>query len=184
MIGLRAAVLGFVCLGLIAALPGPAVTQSTFDSPWPEDWLYPEQGDSERWRTRGMGTRQKQRLERHQSFIGVPDREPYTSMTNPLAPTQATIDAGAVVYNEHCVECHGAAGYGDGDAGLAVDPSPALLAFMVQMPRAVDGYLMWSIAEGGAGFASEMPGYKDVLTEREIWQVITFMRSGFGRGRD
>jgi mono/diheme cytochrome c family protein len=24
-----------------------------------------------------------------------------------------------------------------------------------------------------------MPGYKDMLTDQEIWQIVTYMRAGF-----
>ena len=96
-----------------------------------------------------------------------------------IPPTEDTLSAGAGLYARHCVSCHGPDGFGGGDVGNALDPSPALLAFMLQMPHTADSYLMWSIAEGGAAFGSEMPAYKDVLTEAQIWRIITFMRRGF-----
>lgn len=68
---------------------------------------------------------------------------------------------------------------GDGDAALAVNPSPALLAFMIQTPLGVDEYLMWSVSEGGALFGSDMPAYKDRLSMVEIWKIIAYMRAGF-----
>lgn len=180
----RATLAGLISVGLLAVAPVPSSAQSTPGSPWPEDWLRIDRDDPERWRTRRMGPKQKQRYERHQTFMAGPTIEPYMKKKNPFAPTEDAIEAGAALYAEQCIGCHGAAGFGDGDAGLAVDPSPALLKFLVDDPRAVDGYLLWSIAEGGARFGSEMPAYKGLLTENEMWQIIVFMRSGFGRGED
>ena len=47
---------------------------------------------------------------------------------------------------------------------------------------ALDSYLIWSISDGGKAFGTEMPAYKRRLSENQIWQIITFMRSGFGAG--
>jgi|GEM_PF-4175238 len=52
-------------------------------------------------------------------------------------------------------------------------------AFMVQRLISVDEYLLWSIAEGGKQFNTEMPGFKDALSRREIWEIIAYMRAGF-----
>lgn len=180
----RAAVAGLIFCGLITSIGSSASAQSNVDSPWPTDWLYPEQGDPERWRTRRMGPQQKKRFERHQTFMSGAELEPYLAKTNPLEFTPEVIGAGAALYTEQCLKCHGASGFGDGDAGLAVDPSPALLAFLVKMPRAVDGYLYWSIAAGGTRFGSEMPAYQGLLLEDEIWKIIAFMRTGFGESSD
>jgi len=160
--------------------PSPAGAQGWLDSPWPEDWLGPGLRDEGRWLPRRMTPPQKQRMDRHRVFMQGRIIEPYHGMKNPLEPTQAVLVAGSAVYAEHCLRCHGPNGYGDGDAGNALDPSPAMLSFFIRMPEALDSYLMWTIAEGGAAFGSEMPAYKDVLTERQIWQVILFMRTGFG----
>ena len=68
---------------------------------------------------------------------------------------------------------------GDGDAGKALSPSPALLAFMIQRPVAVDEFLLWSISEGGQQFKSDMPAFKGVLKRDDIWKIIAWMRAGF-----
>ena len=68
---------------------------------------------------------------------------------------------------------------GNGDMGKALSPSPALLAYMITRPIAVDEYLVWSISEGGKQFASAMPAFKESLSREEIWQIIAYMRAGF-----
>ena len=66
-----------------------------------------------------------------------------------------------------------------GDAPRSLLPSPALLAFMIQRPIAVDEYLLWSIAEGGKQFDTEMPAFKATLKREDIWKIIAYMRAGF-----
>ena len=89
------------------------------------------------------------------------------------------IAAGRALYLGNCAACHGPDGLGDGDAGQALSPSPAVLAYMITRPIAVDPYLMWSISEGGGQFNSEMPAFKDELSQDEIWDIIAYMRAGF-----
>jgi mono/diheme cytochrome c family protein len=166
---------------VVCAFAAPAATeaQPPSVSPWPEDWLDPTLRDSDRWRPRRMGPRQKIRMERHWTYMNERIPPPYRGRMSPLESTPETIAAGEEVYARHCAQCHGERGFGDGDAGRALDPSPALLSFMVRMPMAVDEYLLWSVSEGGLPFGSEMPAFKDRLSEEQIWQVIAFMRAGF-----
>lgn len=42
-----------------------------------------------------------------------------------------------------------------------------------------EGYIFWTISEGGTAMESPMPPFKDVLTEKERWQIIEFMSNGF-----
>ena len=65
------------------------------------------------------------------------------------------------------------------EAGLTLYPSPALLSHLVRLPSRVDEYLLWTIAEGGGAFETDMPAFKDVLETEQIWQIITYMRAGF-----
>jgi len=49
---------------------------------------------------------------------------------------------------------------------------------------AIDPYLLWTIAEGGAEFDTEMPAYKNILSQDEIWKIVAFMRAGFPEPAD
>jgi len=120
-----------------------------------------------------------QRAERHRAFLqeGVPLE--YRSRRNPYPAATMVIRDGEALYRHHCAACHGANGEGDGAAGRDLTPPPALLAKLIKRRRSIDEYLLWSISEGGARFGSEMPAFKDSLDEDEIWQIVTFMRSGF-----
>jgi mono/diheme cytochrome c family protein len=89
------------------------------------------------------------------------------------------IAEGRALYRANCMACHGADGLGDGDAGKSLSPSPAVLAYMITRPIAVDRYLLWSISDGGKQFESKMPAFKNKLTRKEIWEIVAYMRAGF-----
>ncbi len=134
------------------------------------------------WEPGQMGQGQRQRMVRHWTFMhnGVPSQ--YRGQTSTVALTEESIREGATLYADNCARCHGPTGGGDGEAGRALNPSPALLSHMIRMPMAVDEYLLWTVSEGGEALGTDMPAFKDVLTQEEIWQVIAFMRAGFPEG--
>jgi mono/diheme cytochrome c family protein len=119
------------------------------------------------------------RLLRHTTFMqyGVPKE--YEGRQAASAPKPEAIGQGRKIYAERCASCHGRDGLGHGEGAKALSPSPALLAYMIRRPIAVDEYLLWSISEGGAQFGSEMPAFKGTLSDDEIWSVVAYMRAGF-----
>jgi mono/diheme cytochrome c family protein len=95
----------------------------------------------------------------------------FSGKTNPLGPNAA--EAGAVVFNNNCVACHGSQGHGDGPAGAALDPAPKNLP---ELSTTVgDDFLFWRISTGSPG--TSMPAWKGVLTDEEIWQVIAYIHT-------
>lgn len=133
----------------------------------------------DQWRPQQMGPMQRQRMVRHWTYMneGVPTA--YRGLRSTVSATAGNVSEGRTLYEANCAECHGAVGMGDGEAGRSLSPSPALLSHMVRTPMAVDEYLMWSISEGGVPFGTDMPAFKDKLSEDEIWKIIVFMRAGF-----
>ena len=119
------------------------------------------------------------RAARHREFMeaGVPVE--YRSHKNPYPYATIVFQEGGKLYQAYCSVCHGATGLGDGNAGRDLTPSPALLSHLITRQLSVDEYLLWTISEGGGQFGTEMPGYKVLLTEQEIWQIVTYMRAGF-----
>jgi mono/diheme cytochrome c family protein len=119
------------------------------------------------------------RAERHREFMqaGVPLE--YRSHRNPYPQAKMIIDDGGRLYKLHCGSCHGSKGSGGGEAGRDLTPPPAFLAYLIKRPRSVDEYLLWTISEGGTQFGSEMPTFKETLTEQQIWQIVTYMRADF-----
>jgi mono/diheme cytochrome c family protein len=103
----------------------------------------------------------------------------FEEMRNPFAGDAAAIAAGQAIFETSCATCHGPAGEGDGPAAKTLDPKPASLADVAMMQDLSDGYLYWRISEGGQmePFNSAMPAWKEGLSEQEIWQTISFVRS-------
>lgn len=113
---------------------------------------------------------------------GVPI--PYDGLRNPLPKTRATIDRGASVYARSCAGCHGASGLGDGQIGSTLSPPPADLAWLSRMPvDRLDGYMFWTVAEGGAPLKTAMPSFKANLSKADTWAVIGYIRAKLPRRR-
>lgn len=102
---------------------------------------------------------------------------PYAGKTNPLAGNADAIAQGKTQYVALCQSCHGEKGLGDGPAGAALNPKPANL--QVTAKEASEAYEFWRISEGGgmAPFNSSMPAHKDTMTETQIWQVISYVKT-------
>ena len=101
----------------------------------------------------------------------------YAGKTNPFANQADAATAGGVLYAERCASCHGATGLGDGPAAAALDPKPADLAAVAD--DMADDFFFWRIMEGGAmePFNSSMPAQKGILTDDQVWQLVTFVRT-------
>ena len=95
----------------------------------------------------------------------------YAGMTNPLGAEAA--EAGAEVFRTNCSTCHGPEGRGDGPAGQSLEPKPRNLAHI--QAAADDDFLFWRIREGKSG--TSMVAWKGILTDEQIWQTISFIRT-------
>ncbi len=51
---------------------------------------------------------------------------------------------------------------------------------MMQMFKS-DSYLMWTVSEGGEPLGTDMPGFKDVLSEEQRWKIISYVQADFPR---
>ncbi len=73
-----------------------------------------------------------------------------------------------------CGVCHGGAGRGDGAKAPYLDYTPADFAAppMVNAFRQHQDYVFWWVSEGVP--QSSMPGFKELLSETERWQAITY----------
>ena len=88
-----------------------------------------------------------------------------TASRNPLAATADTIAAGQLVFDQACQSCHAPAG--TGDRGPALNTG-------IFTHGADDRALFRTIREGVAG--TQMPPFRG-LTDDQIWQVVTYLRS-------
>jgi cytochrome c oxidase cbb3-type subunit 3 len=113
-----------------------------------------------------------------QEVSGNPDPpEPFADLDNPFTGNQEAAREGEVLYQANCSSCHGITGDGDGTASAGLDPKPQNLT-QHQLGLS-DAYLFWRISEGGLmePFNSLMPGWKGLLDEEQIWQLITYLRT-------
>lgn len=180
-------IVGFLALSVVLIFPlYPASTaaqssnqgaQPNFGDMWNPNWM-----QRHMWGPGPLAPGMRHRMTRHWTFMhqGVP--EAYRGARNSLVPGAKVIGEGRVLYQANCASCHGMTGMGDGEAARSLNPSPALLAYMIQMPMSVDEYMYWSISDGGAAFGTAMPAFKDTLSEDEIWKIVTYIRAGFPTG--
>ena len=133
-------------------------------------------------RGQGMGRRRGNPVRHRIVMMGPGLPRKYIGLRNPLPATAENIAAGKKLYEENCASCHGAQGFGDGEAGRELQPPPANLAFIVNRPIASDGFLFWTISEGGEKLNTAMPAFADVLSEKQRWQLILFLRRALARG--
>jgi mono/diheme cytochrome c family protein len=103
---------------------------------------------------------------------GNPDAR---TMKNPVASTAASVTAGAATFKKYCAICHGAAGKGDGPL-TPKGMTPADLTDEKWDRGSTDGEIFAVIMEG-AGPKFEMKGLKGKITDREVWQIVNFLRS-------
>ncbi|MGC1423822.1 MAG: cytochrome c [Terracidiphilus sp.] len=94
----------------------------------------------------------------------VPAKE--HARANPLAAHPETATAGALVYREHCAQCHRSDAMGDGRK------KPPLRSDHVR--SATDGDLEWFLRQGD--LAHGMPSWSS-LPEAQRWQLVAYLRS-------
>lgn len=97
------------------------------------------------------------------------------AVANPVPATAESIAHGKELYIEHCLDCHGATGAGDGEGaellGIELESlsDPAVTAQS-------DGALFWKTAVG----RNDMPGYKKdgtIPNDEDLWHLVNYMRA-------
>ena len=95
---------------------------------------------------------------------------------NPLAASDANLNAAKPVFNEYCSNCHGDSGKGDGSDAMMYDPSPSDLTDAKHMNTLTDGEIYYQITQG----RKPMPSFRKKLTEEQRWQLVVLVRSFAG----
>jgi mono/diheme cytochrome c family protein len=96
-------------------------------------------------------------------------------LKNPVAATPDSIKAGQASFQKYCRFCHGADAKGNGPMAPK-DSHPSDLTDAKWDRGDSDGEIFTVIKEG-AGPKFEMKGFKSKMTDQEIWQVVTYLRS-------
>ena len=99
-------------------------------------------------------------------------RKDAQKIKNPMPGNVESIEAGRKLYQRHCASCHGPKGKGDGGMALS-GGTPSDLTDDVWDYGSSDGEIFVVIRDG---VSSDMLGYKEKLEEKQIWQVVNFIR--------
>jgi mono/diheme cytochrome c family protein len=103
----------------------------------------------------------------------APNTEPQKT-TNPVASTPESIAAGRKLYEEHCSECHGDEGKGDGMMGEDLDTPPADLTDREWKHGDTDGEIFVVIRDGTK---DGMKKFGKKLSATDMWQLVNYLRS-------
>jgi len=90
---------------------------------------------------------------------------------NPVRYDVDSVSAGKRLFEQHCQQCHGYYGEGNGIIGAILDQRPANLLRLAG--KQAEGAFAWKIREG----RSEMPSFQGLLSDREIWEIVNFVAS-------
>ena len=102
------------------------------------------------------------------------DAYPTTYWRPPVPYHALYIAHGLHLYQQHCAVCHGVAGHGDGPAAPGLGARPADLTAPPTVEHTA-GDLFWWLTDGITG--STMPGFAEILTPEERWDVVHFLRA-------
>ncbi|HTZ98428.1 MAG TPA: c-type cytochrome [Terriglobales bacterium] len=87
----------------------------------------------------------------------------------PIQPDQASYEAGAQVYREHCGVCHGYATGTQTAIAKGMFPKPPRLLQGTGVTDDEPGETYWKVANGIR--LTGMPGFRQSLSETQMWQV-------------
>jgi mono/diheme cytochrome c family protein len=94
--------------------------------------------------------------------------------SSPGTVPPSDVDEGRVIYERHCVDCHGPEGRGDGPKATSLSPRPGNL-ISAQTSAKSDQELLKIIANGRPRTA--MPGWNEQLSRDEQQAVLAYIRS-------
>ena len=96
-------------------------------------------------------------------------------LKNPVPSNPESIKAGQALYQKYCKFCHGNDAKGNGPMAPQ-GTHPADLTDAKWDRGDSDGEIFTVIKEG-AGPKFDMKGFKSKMTDKEIWQVVDYLRS-------
>lgn len=103
------------------------------------------------------------------------------SATNPGAGAGGATNAnGAKVFAANCASCHGAAGQGTPGAFPPLANNPVVTGDANKVIGIVSNGLHGQISVGGMSYNGQMPAWKGQLSNKDIADVITYIRGSLG----
>ncbi len=94
---------------------------------------------------------------------------------SPVPQDEANFLAGAKVYKQHCAVCHGLPGEPKSVIAAGMFPSPPHLFYGMGVTDDEPWETYWKVANGIR--MSGMPGFKERLSETQIWQVSVLVKN-------
>ena len=80
-----------------------------------------------------------------------------------------------------CKMCHGKTGAGDGKLGKILKPHPRNFTCKATMKKISAGQMFWIIKNGSKG--TGMVAHKKTLKDKEIWDIIKYIRTDLMKGK-
>jgi mono/diheme cytochrome c family protein len=116
-------------------------------------------------------------LESDQTLLSVPITvaEELAITPPPMAFGAGEAAAGRLIYQAHCISCHGDGGRGDGPAAAQLDPPPPDLTQHMVLGKHTDQQIFLFVHRGIPG--SGMPAFNQQLSASEIWQLVAYLRT-------
>jgi cytochrome c553 len=88
---------------------------------------------------------------------------------SPFEFSEASKASGLSKYNTNCASCHGQPGAGNFQKLVPPPGDPASSGFQENL----DGEMFYKVMEG----RGQMPSFKAVLAQDEIWEIVSYLRS-------
>ncbi len=101
----------------------------------------------------------------------------------PADPLADALARGGKIYRHYCRICHGEEGKGDGFNSYNIEPPPRNLTDDDFWQQTTDERAYYAVSQGGGsvGKSVMMPAWGHTLTDRQIRDVITFVRALAGQ---
>ena len=99
-------------------------------------------------------------------------------LKSPFSFDLVSEEKGRGLYNLYCRSCHGESGLGNGPAGKDLAKKPANF-HAEYIKNETDGALFWKLTHGNVS----MPSFKDILSDEQRWQVVSYIRKLPNRSR-
>ncbi len=111
-----------------------------------------------------------------------------TNETMAMETYNSTVRDGSEIYINNCFYCHGDLLGGKGPYAKGFSPLPANFMDVGTIAQLQESYVFWRITTGGPGLPkggtpwnSSMPVWHEMLSEEEVWKVITFLYDRVGQ---
>ena len=96
----------------------------------------------------------------------------FKTMKNPVAMSEASTQAGQVLFSKTCAACHGKTGLGDGVKVKSLKTTMNDFS-KAEFQNQTDGEHFYKTKTG----RGDMPKYEGKLSDDDIWNLVNFMRT-------